>query len=151
MRPLTIAIAPLLLLLPSICVTSKRPYQCCWCRSRKCTLPLAISQDSGSSMRRRTPDYTLMYCYSWFWVATGMRTLFPSSRQGCQTTLNVTILLFLVRQVYDLLSGDITHKTKWWLLPKSISVENKVVSQDYKSYNTGNSSLLTHKRHQKSR
>lgn len=53
--------------------------------------------------------------------------LFPSSKKSCQTTPNVTILPFLARHAYDRLSGDIIHKTWWWLLPKSISVKNKVL------------------------
>lgn len=44
MHPQIPAITPPLLYLPSICVTSKRPYQCCWCRSRKCTSLLPISE-----------------------------------------------------------------------------------------------------------
>lgn len=73
MRPLTIAITPLLVRLPSICVASKRPYQRCWCRSRKCTPLLPISQDAGSSIRKHVPNYTRLY-YSLFWAAAGMRT-----------------------------------------------------------------------------
>lgn len=126
MRPLTLAITLLLLCLPSICVMSKRPYQCCC--SRKCTLLLSISQDSGSSVRKHMPNYTLLYCcHSWFWVATGIRTIVSQFQKSCQTTPNLTILPFLARRAYDRLSGDIIHKTWWWLLPKSISVKNKVL------------------------
>lgn len=38
--------------LPSISVMSKRPYQRCRCRSRKCTLLIPISQDSAGSIRK---------------------------------------------------------------------------------------------------
>lgn len=59
--PWLLAITPLLLRLPSICVMSKRPYQCCWCRSRKCTPLLPISQNMGSSIRKHVPTYTSSY------------------------------------------------------------------------------------------
>lgn len=77
MRPLTIAITPLLLRLPSICVMSKRPYQCCWCRSRKCTSLLPISQDSGSSIRKHVLNYTLLYWYisNWYIIVCSERLL----------------------------------------------------------------------------
>lgn len=51
MCPLTIAITPLLLLWPSVCVMSKRPYQRRWCHSTKCTLPLSVSEDFGNSIK----------------------------------------------------------------------------------------------------
>lgn len=70
MRPLTISITPLLLRLPSICVTSKRPYQWCWCRSRKCIPLLLISQNLGSFIRKHLPTYTPFYWNnSTFWAA----------------------------------------------------------------------------------
>lgn len=58
-----IAITPLFLCRPSICVMTKRPSQCCWCRSRKSTLLLSSLQESCSM-----PHFTQWYCYCYRWV-----------------------------------------------------------------------------------
>lgn len=125
MCPLSIAITPLLLLWPSICVMSKRPHQCCWCHSTKCTLPLSISEDLGSSIKntcQTAPCCVVIVVFVW-----------PLPWERCfpvpvpETTRNVTILPFLARRVHDHLSGDITRNMWWRLLPKTISGKNKVV------------------------
>lgn len=121
MRPLTIAITPLLVRLPSICVTSKRPYQCCWCRSRKCTPLLPISQDSGSSIRKHVPNYTLLYWY----YSLFFERLLEWEHSAPEKLPGNTISPFLARQVYDHLSGDETWRR---LQPRSISVKNKLIT-----------------------